>query len=45
MKQEEKEEVVEVEKKTAKRQHINQLSLIVNTGGYYRGNDEVEITS
>ena len=31
---------VVMEKKTAERRHIRDLSLIVNTGGYYRGEDE-----
>lgn len=30
----------ETAKKQAKRQHIQQLSLIVNTGGYYAGDEE-----
>ncbi|MBU0596981.1 PrgI family protein [Patescibacteria group bacterium] len=32
---------VVMEKKTAERRHIRDLSLIVNTGGYYRGEDDL----
>ena len=35
----EKEEVESLVKKKAKRQHIRDLSLVVNTGGYYGGEE------